>query len=326
MKSCLETKMTISIIICTYNRCESLKDTLDSLLNQENDGSLDCEVIVVDNNSKDKTKETIEHYLSQFNGRLRYVLELNQGLSYARNRGIKESKGHIVAFTDDDVILDKNWLNNIARCFNDYHCDGIGGRILPLYNKNTPQWIKENNDILNGPILLYDYGENVTSYRAAELLPFFGANMAYKRECFARFGLFRTDLGVGQGKIGEDTEFFKRLEKAKMNLYYCGNALVWHKVKNSRLTLKYIAKWWIASGRYAVTKDFGEIGKNTICYSGIPRWLIKEALKDSFSIIKNIFHKRRFLKAWIMAFWNIGRILEHRKIYHAGNQRNYRHS
>lgn len=82
----------ISIIISTYNRCESLKDTLDSLLNQEIDGSFDYEVIITDNNSKDKTKEVVESCKEKFNGRLRYLFEPQQGKSYALNRAIKESK------------------------------------------------------------------------------------------------------------------------------------------------------------------------------------------------------------------------------------------
>jgi len=86
----MEEKDFISVIICTYNRCESLKDTLDSLLAQECDGTFNWEVIVVDNNSKDRTKEVVESYMHKFGGKLRYLFEPRQGKSHALNKEIKK--------------------------------------------------------------------------------------------------------------------------------------------------------------------------------------------------------------------------------------------
>src|SRR3989338_2187255 len=99
--------MLISIIVATYNRCNSLKKALESLANQDNDGSFEFEVLIIDNNSNDGTRKFVDTELSKWGGRLRYFFEPISGKPYALNKGIKEARGGILAFTDDDVTLDK---------------------------------------------------------------------------------------------------------------------------------------------------------------------------------------------------------------------------
>lgn len=303
----------ISVIIATYNRCESLKDTLESLLSQDCDGSFDYEVIVVDNNSEDKTKELVESYKPKFNGKLRYLFEPKQGVSYAKNKGIEEAKGEIIAFTDDDVVVDRRWLLNICRCFQDYNCDAMGGRVLPLYPPSTSKWIKENRNLLQGPIVAHDYGKTMRIYDTKNMVPAIGANMAFKKECFNDCGLFRTDIGAGRGTVGDDTEFIRRLERKNKRIYYCGKALVWHKVENERMRLEYIAKWYIMSGRYYVRKT-GKI-KGLVYYFGIPRYIFRQLFRDTSLLFLNIFNKRKFLQYFFRIFVNFGQCLEYREIY-----------
>ncbi len=306
--------MQISVVICTFNRANSLKDTLESLLVQNLDGIFDYEIIVVDNNSKDATKSIVYSYMPKFQGRLSYVLETSQGLSNARNRGIKEAKGSIIAFTDDDVIIDKNWLSNIWACLQSNDYQAMGGRILPLYNPDTPKWIKDNSDLLGGPIVRHDYGEINKSYAKETMSPFVGANMAFSRKVFDKYGLFRADLGVGQGKVGEDTEFFKRvIEKEK--ICYCGKALVWHKVEKKRSNLAYIAKWWMLQGRYAVAEDYGKGESRVTLFFGIPRYIFRETIINAAALLSRVFDRRKFVKTWKKISWDIGRIMEYRKIY-----------
>jgi glycosyltransferase involved in cell wall biosynthesis len=172
--------LLISVIISTYNRCESLKDTLDSLLNQECNGSFDWEVIVVDNNSKDKTREVIDSYMPKFNGRLRYVFEPKQGLSYARNRGIKESEGEIIAFTEDDAIVDKEWLSNIYSTFMNYKCDVLFGKILLKWEGEPPRWLTKR---FYGNLGYLDYG-NKLFFVDSDRYEFFGGNLSIKKTVF----------------------------------------------------------------------------------------------------------------------------------------------
>jgi glycosyltransferase involved in cell wall biosynthesis len=303
----------VSVIIATRNRCNNLKDALTSILDQECDGILDYEILVVDNDSKDKTKEVVESYFQKFNGKLRYLFEPKHGKSYALNAAIKLAKGEILAFTDDDVIVDGQWLLNIDKCFRDYNCDAMGGKVLPLYEVNIPRWIKDNHIVLQGLVGFHDYGEEIKIYEKYKMFPMLGANMAVKKSCFNDIGYFRTDIGEGKGTKGEETELFWRLEKSGKNIYYCGRSIVRHKVVRERANLRYIAKWYIALGR--LRELSGERKTKLICYFGFPRYLIRYILKDSIVLICSIFNRKYFIKNWINIFYNIGLALEYRKKY-----------
>jgi len=311
----------LSIIIASFNRCKSIKDTLDSILKQQSDGNFDYECIVVDNNSKDSTKEILESCIPKFNGKLKYLFESRQGKSFALNLAIKEAKGEIIIFTDDDVIVDKSWLNNFFLTFEKNNCDAVCGRIMPLFNGFTPNWVKKNIDLLYGapgPIIIYDYGIDTYKYNRNKMMPFFGGNMAFKKELFNSCGYFRTDLGPGSGtsgKEGEEIEFLKRVEKNSDNLYYCGNALVWHKVDNKRTSLRFITKCWIDCGKCAVARECNNnLDRVTFCF-GFPRYLIREIIEDSISLIFVIFSMRKILKKWRKICWNIGKIIGYRKFH-----------
>src|SRR5690348_3828740 len=92
----------VSIVITTYNRCGMLEAALDSALAQES-GGVRYEVIVVDNNSTDQTREVVERRINEGHANLRYVFEPKQGVSHARNTGVANAAAPVVAFADDDV-------------------------------------------------------------------------------------------------------------------------------------------------------------------------------------------------------------------------------
>lgn len=305
--------MDISVIICTRNRCESLKETLKSLLRQEHAGHCAYEVIVIDNKSTDRTKEVVDEFVSKFNGHLRYVFESSTGLSFARNKGIREAGGTIVAFTDDDCIVDPRWIHAIHTCARETNFDAMGGKILPVYPPETPRWIKANADLLCGPIVFHDYGDETKLYRKP-MLEMVGANMALRRTIFDDCGLFRTDLGAGRGTMGEDTEFFKRLAQKTNKIYYCGSAVVRHPVDLRRLKLRSIARWNMALARYRfIVDENARIDGNLAACFGVPRYLIREAAETALSLPLRIFNRREFLKAWIKLSLKLGTISEIRE-------------
>lgn len=300
-------KVDVSIIICTYNRCESLKITLESLLKQEADDRLYWRVLVVDNNSTDQTKSVVESFMASFDGRLKYFLETQRGISYARNRGIKEALGEFIAFTDDDCVVDKGWVSNLYDTFKQYNADAVGGRILPIYPEFVPAWVKDNIRLLCGAIVFHDNGEGVKMYQKP-MVEAVGANMAFRAEAFRRYGLFRTDLGVGQGIMGEDTEFFKRLQQGQSKLYYCGSALVWHPVDKNRMSLGYISKWNKALGKYRFMADeSGKIDPQLKCLFGIPRYLLRSIIQDAFAVVLTSFDRNKLLPIWIRMWRDVGR-------------------
>jgi len=312
--------LKVSVIIATYNRRECLKKCLESLAGQECDGSFSGEIIVVDNNSSDTTKEVVEAYFPNFNNSskkkpsltLRYLFEPKQGKSYALNKGIDAADGEIVAFTDDDVVIDPKWLASIAKCFSEYDCDGVGGRVVPIYPDHTPQWIKNNPTKLAGIVVIADYGTDTKPY-SSSMDPFIGSNYAFKKEVFNKCGSFREDLGPGLPVLlGEDVELVTRFVNQGKTLYYCGEAIVRHPVDLGRLNIKHISKWHMALGRFAAQNEMDANEQDFVTYFGIPRYLLIGAVKDSACLILSLFSRPRFYNRLRGLFRKVGMMREYR--------------
>src|SRR3954471_21900293 len=123
--------MRLDVVIPTYNRSEMLARTLASLLAAEAPEGLDVRVTVVDNNSKDATRQTFEEWAAKFGGRLSYVFETKQGGSHALNAGIANTSGELVGMIDDDEEIDARWVVRIGEAFKDSTVDFVGGACLP---------------------------------------------------------------------------------------------------------------------------------------------------------------------------------------------------
>jgi glucosyl-dolichyl phosphate glucuronosyltransferase len=242
--------MIITVILCTYNRAHSLGTALESVLACTLPPGDDWEFIVVDNNSKDNTREIIQGFCRRHPERVRYLLETKQGLSNARNAGIAQARGEIIAFVDDDVEVSKNWLYDLTSSLRDGQWAGAGGRILPPKDFVPPPWLALSGPWNQGGVLCaqFDFGD--TPGELKDEAPY-GTNMAFRKETFARHGGFRTDLGrCGEGLIGnEDTEFGKRLMAAGERLRYEPAAIVYHSIAEQRLNKRYFRVWWFSFGR-----------------------------------------------------------------------------
>jgi glycosyltransferase involved in cell wall biosynthesis len=237
----------ITAIVCTYNRSQQLAATIESLVAQSLSGSLPWEILVVDNNSRDETRQVVERLQSKYPERIRYLIESQQGVSCARNTGIRESRGEILAFIDDDETADKAWLQNLTANLLSGEWAGAGGRVLPLWSVPCPQWLSPHSPLISGPLASFDPSQGPG--RLTE--PPFGANMAFRKEVFDKYGTFRTDLGrAGTSMISnEDTEFGRRLFAAGEPLRYERSAITFHPVEEARLRQEYFLKWWFNKGR-----------------------------------------------------------------------------
>jgi glycosyltransferase involved in cell wall biosynthesis len=294
----------LSIIICSCNRAESLRQTLDSIQKTSNHIDFPWELIVIDNNSSDHTRNVVENFAQTSELHVKYVFESNQGLSHARNRGVYEASGEIIVFTDDDVIVGQNWLQNIWTFYQEYECDAMGGKILPFYPPNPPQWIKDHEWLLRGPLVIYDCGEGIKLLDKTMDFPA-GANMSFKKTCFCSCGFFRTDLGPRTGGIvgggGEDEEFIGRLLQNNKKVYYNGTLFVWHKVPKKRMTYRYFARWYFRAGIAMVR-----------IYRASP-YQLRTILKHLLVVILNIlFDRKKFLAHWEMVFRGIGMFYEYK--------------
>lgn len=262
--------MDITVILCTYNRSESLGRALVSIAASTFSHPVEWEILVVDNNSRDQTRSVVEGFAAQYPVRVRYVFEPQQGLSHARNTGIRESRGRILAFTDDDVTVDPAWLQNLTGALQNVEWVGVSGRTLPAGTPAIPSWLAiEGPYGMGGPICaLYDFGDLAREIQE----PPYGANMAYRREMFETYGGFRADLGRKPGSLLslEDTEFGRRLLKAGKRLCYEPTAVVHHEVAQDRLNEAYLLAWWCDYGR-ALIRVRGP-GQSVL---GMPRPLLK---------------------------------------------------
>ncbi len=132
----------VSAIVPTYNRAKYLKDTLDSLQKQSLPKE-QYEIIVVDQNSPDDTRQVAEK------AGVIYVNEPNLGLHYARHAGTRIARGEILAFTDDDAICHPDWLSEILRPYSDLSVGCVGGKILPKWEAEPPNWLKQYKEYLS---------------------------------------------------------------------------------------------------------------------------------------------------------------------------------
>ncbi|MEM1582876.1 MAG: glycosyltransferase family 2 protein [Candidatus Bathyarchaeia archaeon] len=223
----------ISVIISTYSkeRLHHLLDCIDSLKKQ----SLSpAEVILV----LDPDPDLVEFYERKLSG-IRVVVSQERGLSNARNTGVKNANGDIVTFIDDDAIADEKWLENLAKNYEDPKTMGVGGQIKPLWRKRIKWFPEELNWVIGCTY------KGLPEKRADVRNPI-GCNMSFRKEAFQKAGFFRCDIGRFGKKLlsGEEMEFSTRvLEKIPgSRIVYDPSAVVYHKVDDERISLRYLCK------------------------------------------------------------------------------------
>jgi glycosyltransferase involved in cell wall biosynthesis len=240
----------LSVCICTYNRAQSLARTLDTLAAQIGIDWANVEVVVVDNNCTDDTADVVAAAAARLP--VRRVVEQAQGLAHARNRAVAVSRGQWIIFTDDDVLLEQDWLRSYNEAFDAFpKASFAGGRILPVWKQGRPRWFKDHQlDLINGVLGWYDLGTDVRAMIPRDPEPF-GANFAIGRGLVERIGVFQPNLGMDGKKLGrgEETEFFFRAKAVGAKGIYVGRALCYHEVEAHRLSLLALYNYGIASGR-----------------------------------------------------------------------------
>lgn len=229
----------ISVIICTYNRAKYIYHVLESIA--EGDfPKQNYEIILVDNNCTDNTKDELARFRATWpDVDLKYFLETNQGLSYARNRGIKEATGDILVYVDDDAFVNKNYLSNYFDLFlRRKDIDAAGGPIIPHYEGgNEPSWMTYHlKRLLTG----YLYFGNTEKDFPGDNFPG-GGNSAYRKEVFERVGLYNVDLGRKGGDLGggEEKDIFAKMKASGMRFVYTPGSILHHSIPQYKLEENY---------------------------------------------------------------------------------------
>jgi glycosyltransferase involved in cell wall biosynthesis len=295
----MNSPIQITVLLCTYNRARSLATTLERLVSQTLPQSVGWEILVVNNNSSDQTSEVIEEFRQRYPERIRHMLELKQGISNARNAGIREARGEILAFVDDDEVPAANWLQNLTESLHSGEWVGSGGPVIPNWKRSPPRWWSYGSPFTLGPLAAFD-----PQLGAGEMnTPPVGANMAYRREMFKRYGGFRADLGRVGGKLlaNEDIEFGRRVLAAGHRLRYEPFALMDHPVAESRVRKRYFLLWWYNKGRCDVREYGAQLGLRLL---GVPIRLFRDAGVEVVRWVLAVKSSQRFicrLKIWAYA-------------------------
>lgn len=295
--------MMISVVLCTYNRSQSLAVALESLERSALPEETSWEVVVVDNNSEDQTRQVCQSFVARNPHIFRYVFEGRQGKPYALNTGIREARGEFLAFTDDDVTVEPAWLGELFQTFSQHECAGVGGRIVPVWKVTKPAWLHCEGPyrVARGTLVWYDFGDEPCLVKA---LPF-GANMAFRRRVFAEYGGFRPDFPRGQ-----DTEFCNRLRQGGETIMYSPDAIVYHPVDASRVRKKYFQVRYFDSGRTTVRIE--GMPQGAICYFGVPRHLLRTFSGHCWKWMTAVNTARRFYYK-LQAYHVAGKMAEFRQ-------------
>jgi GT2 family glycosyltransferase len=216
---------SVSVVVCTRNRADDLQKCLQSLqgLKEAPD-----EIIVVDNDpSNGATRRLVE----QMPGVL-YVAEPRPGLSVARNAGVRHATGEIVAFTDDDVLVDPNWIRRLARGFSDPSVMVVTGLVLPAELETFAQHHFETHTSFSQGYRTKVFDRRFFDATQRVGVPVWsigaGANMAIRRRAFELVGLFDERLGAGASGCSEDSELWYRVLAAGWTCRYEPTAVVHH--------------------------------------------------------------------------------------------------
>lgn len=282
--------MTVSVLICTFNRQARLAQTLESLAAVRAGTGLDWDVIVVDNNSTDGTRAEVERRAASFPVPLRWVFEPRQGKAHALNTGVAAATAEVIAFTDDDVQVPSDWLEEAVRpLMTRADIDYTGGPVLPAWEASPPDWIERNPGVLWGPIAILDYGPEEFVFERRRRIAL-GVNMAMRRELIVRVGGFHTGLErkgtslMGQGQA----EFFFRTRSAGACGLYVPGMRMRHHVPAVRLTREYYRRWWYWKGvARARMQDLHPVWEDGVDirrvprFAGLPRFLWGGAVRDA---------------------------------------------
>jgi glucosyl-dolichyl phosphate glucuronosyltransferase len=221
----------ISAIVCTFKRPDYLRHALRSLCNQTLPAD-QYEILVIDNAVEAET-ERVANEFQDGKINLRYVKEKETGLSRARNKGLKEPRGHYLAYMDDDARADEHWLQELVWAFEGRPAApaAVGGRVWLDWQGDKPSWVPDDQL----PLFTYvDHGEE--GHRLGHNEYLVGANLAFDKTALKAIGGFDVNLGR-QGDVllsGEEARVLRQLLDRGAEIYYEPAAVVWHSVHPSR--------------------------------------------------------------------------------------------
>jgi len=265
----------ISLVLTTYNRSDLLVEAIESIGKSKIDDAAELEVIIVDNNSTDDTAEQVEAIVrGGFPFKLRYVLETEQGLSAARNRGTSESRGQTIVFMDDDQRIAENYLADLESVFEASGAQCVGGPLLYYNAERLPKWL---------PHLLQYIGQFHAGDSMMLLTPdgelLRGGNMAIRKDELVAIGGYDTRLGRRGDLLfaKEETDLQERLYAAGKRIAYDPRLIQYHYLRPERYSKNYWRRNRFDWGRttYQYEHRNPSTHPRTGSVGGVPRWYLR---------------------------------------------------
>lgn len=267
---------TVTVVICTWNRSMLLRRTLEEFERLDLPPDLRWELLVIDNGCTDDTPQVIESFADALP--VRRVVEPNQGLSHARNRALTEATGDLLMWTDDDVLVGRNWITAYLDAASHFpEAPFFGGTVDPWFETAPPQWIEEHLGEFAGAFAIRQLDEGVRLLEPPELP--FGANMVMRREAVADLR-FDPDLGRSGEKLlsGEETDFLRRLRDDTGHPgVWVGDAGVRHFIPSERLDRGYLRRYFEGLGTSAGERAIPDART----FLDVPLWTWREYVERS---------------------------------------------
>jgi glucosyl-dolichyl phosphate glucuronosyltransferase len=282
-------RLTLDVIIPTYNRAALLKRTLESLLAARLPLGLIVQFNVVDNNSSDDTAQVVESYQERFTQlglKLCYLFESRQGRSHALNRGIAETTGALIGLIDDDEEVDVQWFECICAVFTRSEIDFIGGPCKPRWSQAAPVWLPEGYGAVLG---LVEAGSDVQRFGQDYSGMLMGGNAVLRRTVLQRVGLYALHLGRGSRDLlaGEDQDMSDRLLAAGARGEYRPDLVIYHFVPPERLTKRYYRRrvFWNGVSHGLIDRARPQAVPYLL---GVPRFLFAQALAGGWTMLLSL--------------------------------------
>jgi glycosyltransferase involved in cell wall biosynthesis len=280
--------MRISVVMCSRNRAEQLGRVLETAAAMRVPPGLEWEMILVDNGSTDHTPDVVKSFSDRLP--IRYVSEPKAGLSNARNRGVSEARGAYICWTDDDVMIDRNWLAGYAEAFDAHPEAGFfGGPVEPVLEGETPKWFLDNREALGFLLAARDLGPMPTPLSIEGNKIPFGANYAVRMK-EQREHLYDPELGVApqQKRLGEETAVVEAIAAGGIEGWWVPGSRVRHIIPNGRQTLEYVKTYQQSAGEtwaYSACKRGDPavlLTKGWREWTGVPLWMVHGVVKERF--------------------------------------------
>jgi len=245
--------MDVTIAICTWNRALSLTDTLEILTTVRIPRGIVWECLIVNNNCTDTTDEVIAGFTHRLP--IRRLFEPIAGVARARNLAIRNARGELILFLDDDERADPEWIAAYLEAAKRWPpAMYFGGKIEPRYLSEPPAYVIANFEALGGLFGLRDFGLTQRFFRDGEAP--YGGNMAVRRKAFAGLA-FDENLGHHHAErvMGEETQFFDELNRRHEQGVWVPEAKVRHQVPPENLTAEGIYRHFFTHGRTVVRRN-----------------------------------------------------------------------